>query len=57
MKTKPFSIANDTIYGLAAGRVDDQHPARALDVRAAGSRDGLGEHLSRGELHVAVRRL
>ena len=38
-------------------RVDAEHQARAHDVGAAAGRHGVGQHLPRGELHVALRRL
>ena len=51
------AIANDTLYGLAAG-VWTQSIRRALyDAGAAGGRHGVGQHLPRRQLHVAVRRL
>ena len=45
--------------GLRPGRrrVDAEHAPRADDGRAAAGRHGLGQHLSRGQLPVAVRRL
>ena len=50
-------IANGTVYGLAAGVWTHEHSPRADDVRAAGGGHGVGEHLPRGELHVAIRRI
>src|SRR5690348_5584641 len=37
--------------------MDYEHPARVDDVGTAGGGHGMGEHLSRRELHVAVRRI
>ena len=52
-----IEIANGTLYGLAAG-VWTQSIRRALTMaRAARGRHRLGQHLPRGQLHVAVRRL
>ena len=50
-------IANDTIYGLAAGVWTTSMRRALVDVGASRSGHGVGEHLSRGELHVALRRL
>ena len=50
-------IANDVRFGLGAGRLDPGHRPRDPHVGAHPGRHGVGEHLSRGELHVAVRRL
>ena len=52
-----IAIGNDVVYGLAAGVWTQRHAARAHDGGPAAGRHGLGEHLSRGQLHVAVRRL
>ena len=52
-----IAIGNDVVYGLAAG-VWTQNIRRALiDGGAAAGRHGVGEHLPRGQLPVAVRRL
>ena len=52
-----IEIANDTIYGLAVGRVDVGHPPRLHHGRPHSRRHGLGQHLPGGELHGPVRRL
>ena len=52
-----IAIGNDVVYGLAAGVWTQRHPPRADDGGAAAGGHGVGEHLSRGQLHVAVRRL
>ena len=50
-------IGNDIRFGLAARRVDQGPAPRDAADRQAAGRHGLGEQLSRDELHQPVRRL
>jgi hypothetical protein len=38
-------------------RLDLEHPPCAADLKAFTGRHGVGEYLSGGELHVAIRRV
>ena len=51
------AIANDIAYGLGAGIWTQSVQARHVGVEAHPRRHGVGQHLSRGELPDAVRRL
>ncbi len=55
-RKRPSVFANDTIYGLAAG-IWTSDLARAVRIpKLPACRHGMGEHLSRHQLHDAVRR-
>ena len=51
------AIGNDVVFGLAAGVWNGEHAPGHHDVGAAPGRHRVGEHVPRGQLHHAVRRL
>jgi aldehyde dehydrogenase (NAD+) len=56
-EAEAVAIANRTVLRSGGGRVDHEHTPGDPDGRAPGSWNGLGEHLSGYEFHVAIWRV